>query len=138
MRIDKKILYEKDLLFVRRGSYRIGSVALVSPYDTEVLLTREILVMRVINEMNKYDITPYYLIYLFSHYLVQQQMYNKILMETTLPNISNRWLELRLPVHNDNNIRNHINKKIKSVFDKKWDAQKTILEIKQELGNLTT
>jgi type I restriction enzyme M protein len=138
MRKDNKKIYEKDLLFVRRGSYRIGSVALVSPYDTEVLLTREILVMRVLKEINEYEITPYYLIYLFSHYLVQMQMYNKILMETTLPNIANRWAELRLPIHNDKATRERISEKIKSVFDKKWDAQKTILEIKQELGNLTT
>ncbi|GBU23214.1 hypothetical protein R80B4_03130 [Fibrobacteres bacterium R8-0-B4] len=138
MRKDNKKIHEKDLLFVRRGSYRIGSVALVSPYDTEVLLTREILVMRVLKEVNEYGITPYYLIYLLSHYLVQMQMYNKILMETTLPNIANRWAELRLPIHNDKAIRERINEKIKSVFDKKWDAQKTILEIKQELGNLTT
>ena len=138
MRKDNKKLHEKDLLFVRRGSYRIGSVALVSPYDTEVLLTREILVMRVLKEINEYGITPYYLLYLLSHYLVQMQMYNKILMETTLPNIANRWAELRLPIHNDKATRERISEKIKSVFDKKWDAQKTILEIKQELGNLTT
>ena len=138
MRKDNKRLHEKDLLFVRRGSYRIGSVALVSPYDTEVLLTREILVMRVLKEINEYGITPYYLLYLFSHYLVQMQMYNKILMETTLPNIANRWSELRLPIHNDKVTRERISEKIKSVFDKKWDAQKTVLEIKQELGNLTT
>ncbi len=138
MRKDNKKLYEKDLLFVRRGSYRIGSVALVSPYDTEVLLTREILVLRILKEKNEYDLTPYYLIYLFAHYLVQMQMYNKILMETTLPNIANRWSELRLPIHNDKAMREWISEKIKSVFDKKWGAQKTILDIKQELGNLTT
>ena len=33
-RADKK-LQEKDVLFVRRGSYRIGSVAMVSPYDID-------------------------------------------------------------------------------------------------------
>ena len=94
--------------------------------------------MRVSKYVNDYDLTPYYLLYLFSHYLVQMQMYNKILMETTLPNIANRWSELRLPIHNDKNVREHINTKIKSVFDKKWEAQKMILEIKQELGSLTT
>ena len=36
-------LQTNDILYVRRGSYRIGSVALVSPYDKEVLHTeREI------------------------------------------------------------------------------------------------
>jgi len=138
MRKDDKQLQEADLLFVRRGSYRIGSVALVSPYDTEVLLTREILVMRVLKENNDYDITPYYLVYLLSHHLVQMQLYNKILMETTLPNIGNRWAELRLPVHNDKETRKRISEKIRSVFEKKWNAQKSIIELQEELGNVNT
>ena len=138
MRKENKKLREQDLLFVRRGSYRIGSVALVSPYDTEILLTREILVLRQVKQNNKYGITPYYLIYLFSHYLTQMQMYNKVLMETTLPNIGNRWSELRLPIHNDINIRKQIDEKIKFVFENKWAAQKAIIEIQHELGNLTT
>lgn len=59
-------IQEKDILFVRRGSYRIGSVALVSRFDTNVLLTREIHVFRIENEENEYDIDAFYLLYLFS------------------------------------------------------------------------
>ncbi len=43
---DHKRIREGDVLYVRRGSYRIGSVAIASPYDTECLLTREILILR--------------------------------------------------------------------------------------------
>lgn len=35
-----KTLRPKDILFVRRGSYRIGSVAIVSKNDLDVILTR--------------------------------------------------------------------------------------------------
>lgn len=83
----EKKLQEKDILFVRRGSYRIGDVALVSPYDIDVILTREILVLKVIDINNQYGITPEYLLYLFSHRLVKQQITNKVLIDTTLPNI---------------------------------------------------
>ncbi|MBL7747646.1 MAG: N-6 DNA methylase [Chitinophagaceae bacterium] len=138
MRRDDKALKEGDLLFVRRGSYRIGSVALVSPYDTEVLLTREILVIRIKDLKNQYNITPYYLIYLISHYLVQLQMYNKVLIETTLPNIANRWGELKLPIHQDIKTRKRISDKVQDIFNKKWDAQKSIIEMKVELGDITT
>jgi len=138
MRKDDKKLKEGDLLFVRRGSYRIGSVALVSPYDTEVLLTREILVIRVKDLKNKYNITPFYLVYLISHNLVQLQMYNKVLIETTLPNIANRWGELKLPIQQDQKIRKQISDKVQGIFSKKWDAQKSIIEIKEELGDITT
>ncbi|MCY4262427.1 MAG: N-6 DNA methylase, partial [Candidatus Dadabacteria bacterium] len=43
---ENKKIKEGDVLYVRRGSYRIGSVAIASPFDTECLLTREILVLR--------------------------------------------------------------------------------------------
>lgn len=133
-----KTLKSADLLFVRRGSYRIGSVALVSPLDTEVLLTREILVMRVSKLDNQYGITPYYLLYLMSHFLVQLQMYNKVLIETTLPNIANRWKELRLPIHNDDKVRSEISATVEKIFEHKWTAQQELLRLQEELGNLTT
>ena len=135
---NNKNLKAKDILYVRRGSYRIGSVAMVSNYDREVLLTREILVLRVINEQNKYDINPYYLLYLLSHNLTHIQSKNKILIETTLPNIANRWSELLLPISNDPKKRKDITAKIKNVIDNKWKAVKQLDEIKNELGNLIT
>ncbi len=131
-------LQEKDVLFVRRGSYRIGSVALLSKFDTHVLLTREIQVFRVLSEENKYDIDSFYLLYLFSHQLTQKQLYNKVMIDTTLPNIGRRWEELYLPVQKDKNERNNIKQKIKEAFMKKWEAQEQIMSIQEKFGTLTT
>ncbi|MEA3449772.1 MAG: N-6 DNA methylase [Patescibacteria group bacterium] len=133
-----KKLQEKDIVFVRRGSYRIGSVAMISPYDTEVLLTREILVLRIINKNNKYGLTPEYLLYLLSHKLVSLQSKNKVLIETTLPNIADRWKELRLPISKDKKERERISNKIQSVIESKWNAIKGIDKLKEKLGDLTT
>lgn len=131
-------LKEKDILFVRRGSYRIGSVALLSPFDKEVLLTKEIQVIRVEKENNKYDIDPFYLLYLFSHELTQKQLYNKIMIDTTLPNIANRWKELYLPIAKDKKERDKIKEKMKGAFEQKWKASEKILQLKDEFGNLVT
>ena len=131
-------LKEKDILFVRRGSYRIGTVAMVSKFDKKVLLTREIHVFRIIKEKNEYDIDPFYLMYLFSHQLTQKQLYNKILIDTTLPNIGRRWEELYLPIAKDKKEREKIKKKIREAFEKKWEAQEKIFSIKKEFGDLTT
>lgn len=109
-----------DILFVRRGSYRIGSVAIVSPFDEDVLLTKEILVFKVIKQDNEYGITPYYLLYLLNLDVVQQQIHNKVLIETTLPNIGDRWRELALPIHQDSSIRNNISNEIQESFALKW------------------
>jgi len=135
---NNKDLKEEDIFYVRRGSYRIGSVAMASPYDTEVLLTREILVLRVINSENKYNLDPYYLLYLLSHKLTQMQSTNKILIETTLPNIANRWSELMLPISRNKNERIRISTQIKNVINDKWKAVKRLDDLKIELGDLTT
>lgn len=133
-----KNLHEEDILYVRRGSYRIGSVAMVSPYDTKVLLTREILVLRIKDKNNKYNLDSYYLLYLLSHKLTQIQSKNKILIETTLPNIANRWSELMLPISKDEKERKRISKQIKNVINDKWKAVKRLDDLKNELGDLTT
>jgi type I restriction enzyme M protein len=131
-------LQERDVLFVRRGSYRIGSVAMVSPFDKKVLLTREISVFRVLNEDNEWDINPYYLIYLFSNGLTQQQLYNKIFIDTTLPNIGDRWQDLLLPISKDKKERARITSLVKNAFDQKWNAQNLINDLSGEFGKLTT
>lgn len=131
-------LQEKDILFVRRGSYRIGSVALVSRFDTEVLLTREIHVFRVINEQNQYELNAFYLLYLFSHDLTQRQLYNKVLLDTTLPNIARRWEELYLPVAKDHNEREKIKRQTGEAFIQKWEGQEKIIKLSEEFGNLIT
>mgnify|MGYP004642342221 FL=1 len=133
----KKDLQVGDIAYVRRGSSRIGSVAMVSPFDIEALYTREILILRV-NPNNKYGLTPYYLLYLLSHRLTQMQASNKILIETTLPNIADRWQELELPVDNDKQKIIDISNRIKSVMDNKWNAIEQIHKLCTDLGDLTT
>lgn len=147
-KITTEIYYEKkgknkdleagDVVYVRRGSYRIGNVAMVSPFDTKALYTREILVLRVLNEENEYGINPYYLLYLLSHSLIHLQAKNKILIETTLPNIADRWKELMLPVDKNPDNRKIISGKVKEVITSKWEAIKKIDILKQELGDLIT
>lgn len=134
---DRKDIKVHDILYVRRGSYRIGSVAMVSPFDTKALYTREILILRVA-ENNDYGITPYYLLYLLSHKLTQMQAENKILIETTLPNIADRWKELELPIDNDKRKIQEISSRIKRVIENKWNAVGEITKLCEELGNLTT
>lgn len=134
---DKKDIRAHDILYVRRGSYRIGSVAMASPYDIEALYTREILILRV-NENNNYGITPFYLLYLLSHKLTQMQAENKILIETTLPNIADRWKELELPIDKDREKIKQISLRIGKVIENKWKAAEEITKLCEELGNLTT
>lgn len=126
----EKQLKPKDILFVRRGSYRIGSVAIVSPYDLKSILTREILVLRINKENNKYGLTPEYLLYALSHRLTVQQLSNKIFLDTTLPNIANRWKEIEIPFYQDKDKFETIKNKCNDVVKHQWDSLKAIEVLK--------
>lgn len=131
---ENKQLKEKDILFVRRGSYRIGSVAMVSPFDLECILTREILVMRIIKPENKYGITPYYLLYALSHKYTFSQIESKVFLDTTLPNIADRWKELKIPVYEDKNEQQKISNNVLRAMKKQWSAISQINNLKKEFG----
>ncbi len=120
-----------DLLFVRRGSYRIGSVALISPFDEKILLTKEILIFRVIDEDNGYNITPYYLAYLLTNPIVKRQIDDKVLIETTLPNLSDRWKELLLPINKEELVRKSISNRVQEAFELKWKATEKLMKLQE-------
>ena len=63
---------------------------------------------------------------MFSHEFTQKQLFNKVMIDTTLPNIGNRWQELNLPIAKDPKEREKIKKRIKEVFDKRWEAEEKI------------
>lgn len=127
-------LEPEDIVFVKEGSYRIGDVALISKFDTNILLNHHSIVFRVVNKDNEYGIDAFYLLYLFTHKLTQIQLFNKVLIDTTLPNIGDRWKELRLPISKDRKEIEKIKKRVRVAFEKKWGAQEAIINIKKDFG----
>jgi type I restriction enzyme M protein len=128
-------LKPEDIVFVKEGSYRIGSVAMISKFDTGILLNHHSIVFRVVKKDNEYGIDSFYLLYLFSHELTQKQLFNKVMIDTTLPNIGDRWSELRLPISKDEKEKKQIKEKVRQAFQKRWEAQEQINGIKGEFGN---
>ncbi|MCQ2261569.1 MAG: N-6 DNA methylase [Bacteroidales bacterium] len=128
---DKKSLKPKDILYVSRGSYRIGSVAMVSPYDGEMLLTREIIVIRL-NEDNNYGITPEYLLYALSHRYVWDQSQNKVFYEPCLPNIANRWVDIKIPIYNDAKVFESVKLKAKAIVEQQWKSKELMQLMRKE------
>ena len=131
-------LRPQDIVFVRRGSYRIGTVAMASHFDSEVLLTRELVVLRVVKPANQYGINPYYLLLLLSHRYTQEQISQKVFIDTTLPNIGDRWQELLLPIHADPSTRRLLINRVRTAINAKWQALDDLAEIRREFGHVTT
>ena len=126
-----KALHPKDILYVSRGSYRIGSVAMVSPYDGDMLLTREIVVIRLIKNDNEYGITPEYLLYALSHKYVWEQTKNRIFYEPCLPNIADRWKEIKIPVLKDKQKFAILKERLSTTIEKQWEFKKNIADLRR-------
>lgn len=135
---NKETPQEGDIIFVKRGSYRIGTVAMASARDAKVLLTRELVTFRILKQSNKYGITPHYLLALLSSDAVQSQIPSKVFVDTTLPTIGDRWKDLLLPIHSDKSKIISISKRVKSVIDKKWEAQNMIDTLRLDVGDIVT
>ena len=129
---------EGDIIFVRRGSYRIGTVAMASARDQRVLLTRELLTLRVLDRENPYGLTPFYLLAMLSSRHVQDQISNLVFVDTTLPNIGNRWRYLTIPVHDDTAEVERIGREVELSIRDKWSAQNRIEALRASLGDVVT
>ena len=130
---NRRLLEEGDVVFVRRGSYRIGTVAMASARDERALLTRELLMLRVVQTDNQYGITPFNLLGLLASEFVQAQLQFKTLIDTTLPNIGNRWRDLIIPI-SDREAMQEASMNVESAIRKKWDAQNEIDDLEDLLG----
>ena len=115
-----------DLILVKEGSYRTGDVAIVLSSDTKILLNSHCVVLRVSDSRNKYGIDGLYLAYLLSHPLTRLQIPSKVFIDTTLPNIGDRWKDLKLPVHKDENERLRIRTEMREIVDRRQEAEDMI------------
>lgn len=129
---------EGDVIFVRRGSYRIGTVAMAAARDRRVLLTRELLTFRVLGDENRYGITPFYLLAMLSSPEVQRQIEPLVFVDTTLPNLGDRWRYLILPVHRDRDEVARISARIEEAMRSKWRAHRIVDEVGLTIGDLVT
>jgi len=123
-----------DVIFVRRGSYRIGTVAMASPRDRKVLLTKELLTLRMMEKANGHELTPFYLLAALSSKTVQDQIPNLVCIDTTLPTIGDRWQYLTLPIPDDPAETAAISEKVESSIKEKWSAQERIEALRTQFG----
>lgn len=117
---EKKELKEKDIAFVRRGSHRIGDVGILYKKDLESIFTREILILRINKNdkgeyNNEYNLTPFNFLYLLNSEEVRKQLKNKIMIDTTLPNIADRWKKIYIPIYSKEKM-NDISKKMEELY----------------------
>jgi type I restriction enzyme M protein len=121
-----------DLLTPSRASSNIGQFSLVLPWQTDVLLTKEILILRVVE--NKEGITPFLLLGVMSLRVVQDQYKTLALMQTNREHLGDHWREVKIPIPADAKSREHLGDSVETYFQgiitarKSWDAVATVID----------
>lgn len=85
-----------DLVTPSRASSNIGQFCMVMPWQTHVVFTKEILLLRVAT--NGEGIDPFLLLALFSLKVVQEQYLNLALMQTNRDHLGDHWREVVVPI----------------------------------------
>ena len=91
-----------DLVTPTRASKNIGLLGVVMPWQTHVVLTREILILRVSEQTR---ISPWLVLVLMSLRVVNDQFRYLVQMQTNREDLGKRIFELQLPLPNDPALR---------------------------------
>lgn len=86
-----------DLITPNRASSNIGEFAVLLPGEENIVLTREVFVVRVTDKGQKL-LDPHFLLWAFSLKAVRDQWRRIALMQTNREDVGNRHLEIRLPM----------------------------------------
>jgi len=85
-----------DLISPARASSNIGQFSMVMPWQTNIILTREVLILRT--SENDHGLDAFLLLALLSLNVVQAQYENLALMQTNREHLGDHWREVLIPI----------------------------------------
>ncbi len=110
-----------DVLMVKDGTYLIGTCAIVTEADREILYQSHLYKIRV-NE-NEYGLNPYLLLAALTSTAVQKQIRSKQFTQDIIDSLGERINELVLPIPLDEGVRNRITKLVRQSVIKRGEAK---------------
>jgi type I restriction enzyme M protein len=122
-----------DLLTPTRASKNIGHFVMTMPWQTNVVLTKEIMVLRVKPE-NTRGLTPFALQGLFSLKQVIDQYDSLVLMQTNREDLGDRWKEVLIPISQNQEKLKELSKTVQTYFNALVAAQLKVDDIGTLLG----
>jgi len=129
---DKQDLREEDILFVNDGGRMVGEVAILTKYDTKIIIQSHIRRIRITK--NNDLINPYLLLYLFKMPIVEKQIISKVFVQATIPTLSNRLEEVILPIPKEQKERIGISKFIRKMINIRAEAKNKIQKFLENRG----
>jgi type I restriction enzyme M protein len=109
------------ILMVKDGTYLIGTCAIVSEADEQILYQSHLYKIRV-NE-NKYDLNPYLLLAILSSSAVQKQIKSKQFTQDIIDSLGERIRELVLPIPTSKQQREKVTELVKKSVKNRIEAR---------------
>lgn len=121
-----------DLVTPSRASSNIGQFSLVMPWQTHVVFTKEVLLLRV--NANEEGIDTFLLLALFSLAVVQEQYRNLVLMQTNREHLGDHWREVVIPLPKSRKAREAVARPVRDYFAGLVQARESYDELLDVFG----
>ncbi len=129
----KRPLQPYDLLTPTRASKNIGLFGVVMPWQTEMILTREIFIWRLKSKGKRID--RWLFLALASLKVVHQQFKYLVLMQMNREDLGNRYEDLLLPIPRTPEAREKWAGPVRRYFEAITQARKSYIEIENDLDS---
>jgi type I restriction enzyme M protein len=120
-----------DILMVKDGTYLIGTCAIVTEYDREIIYQSHIYKIRV--HQNKRGLTPQLLLAILSSSIVQQQIKSKQFTQDIIDSLGERIKELLIPIPKSSEKRDYIAELVRKVIDDRIEARELYRKARLEV-----
>ena len=117
----KQDVRENDILMVKDGTYLIGTCALVTRHDTEIIYQSHLFKLRVAN--GEPLINPWLLLATLTSGIVRRQIKAKSFTQDIIDSLGKRVLELILPISKSEEHRDYITRMVQHVIDNRVEAR---------------
>ena len=123
---NKQDVQSGDILMVKDGTYLIGTCAIISEADREILYQSHLYKIRV--NPNPYGLDPYLLLAILSSTVVQKQIRSKQFTQDIIDSLGERINELILPVSKSKEARDRISSLVRQAVTKRIEARELARE----------
>ena len=122
----KQNIRTNDILMVKDGTYLIGTCALITEYDTEIVYQSHLYKIRV--QENKINLNPFLLLAVLGCQTVQRQIRARQFTQDIIDSLGERINEIILPIPKSKEKREKITKMVQTSISRRVEARELAKE----------
>ncbi len=117
----KQDVQVNDILMVKDGTYLIGTCAIVTEYDREIIYQSHLYKIRIM--LNNLGLNPFLLLAVLSSPVVQRQIKSKQFTQDIIDSLGERINELVLPIPKSEELCQEITEMVRTVINDRVEAR---------------